>query len=179
MCCPHDFICVGSRWNGCRACERKCCSVLLKIIAPILFILSFFEMIGLGFYIDAMYNATPTACCGFISSPDNSSSDGYAYFPGADCLTSNIEGNAIDHENDTNGNIWCSVNGTRCNSRTIDNGIPGFQPINVTLNQCFNESGYSPSSLCSADRLELQSEYGMVCMISQCLQCLLYLQYIL
>lgn len=113
-------------------------------------------MVSLGLYIKTMSQSNPSACCGFISATRNSS-DGYV--PGAECYTREITGNAIDHVNDSDGNIWCSVNGVICDGKTLDNGQ------NTTLGQCFNESGYNVSSLCSAEALSVQSENQYVTIV--------------
>jgi len=146
MCCCCCLALIPRCKKG-----HKIGSLLLKIIAPALFVLGIFEMVGLGFYIDAVSQTNPTACCGFLSSGSANSTQ---YVPGAECLTSNIEERAIDHvhHTDTNGNIWCAVNGTICGSKTLDNGET------KTLSQCFSDSGHNVSSLCSAAALDEQAK---------------------
>jgi len=51
------------------------------------------------------------------------------------------------------------VNGKICDSKTLDDGR------DVTLGQCFNESGYNVSSLCSAEALSVQSENAYVAIV--------------
>ena len=142
----------------CRECslkaERACLTLCLKIIAPILFMLGFLEMVGLGLYIDTMWGSESSACCGIISSSYNVNDT--SYIAGAVCAETQIT-NAIDHVNDTNRNIWCSVNGTKCDSKTLNDGT------SVTLNDCFDEAGHNVSTLCSAKALQLQSENASVC----------------
>jgi len=113
-------------------------------------------MVSLGLYIKTMSQSNPSACCGFISDTSNSSA---GYVPGAECYASEITGNAIDHVNDSDGNIWCSVNGVICDGKTLDNGQ------DTTLGQCFHESGYNVSSLCSAEALSVQSENQYVTIV--------------
>jgi hypothetical protein len=114
--------------------------VSLKIISVLLFVIGFFEIVGLAYYIDAVSQSTSTACCGIISYDD--------FADGAACNSSDITGSVIERTTDDEGNVWCTVNGTVCGARTLDSGLT------TTLSSCFNESGHDVSSLCSAEALE-------------------------
>lgn len=134
--------------------ERSILRCLLKIISVILFILGFFEIVGLGFYIRTMLSSSQSACCGIISDGLSASDNGY--IPGAVCDVSGIKGFAINHTVDDDGNVWCSVNGTICANKTLEYGEDSEQ--NVTLSDCFETAGHNVSSLCSAEALNLQAE---------------------
>jgi len=119
--------------------------MLLKIISVVLFVLGISEIVGLGYYISSMSQGTSTACCGIISYDD--------FADGAACNSSDIVGNAIEHTT-VDGNVWCTVNGVRCEARTLESGFT------TTLSQCFNESGHNISSLCSAEALETAAQHA-------------------
>jgi hypothetical protein len=119
--------------------------MLLKIISVFLFVLGISEIVGLGYYISSMSQSTSTACCGIISYDD--------FADGAACNSSDITGNAIEHTT-VDGNVWCTVNGVRCEARTLETGFT------TTLSQCFEESGHNISSLCSAEALETAAQHA-------------------
>ncbi len=120
--------------------ERKCITLILKIISVILFVIGFFEIVGLAFYINTVGQSTSTACCGIISYDD--------FADGAACNSSDITGGVIDRTVDDDGNVWCTVNGTVCGARTLDSGVV------TTLSSCFEDAGHDVSSVCSAEALE-------------------------
>merc|ERR1712083_796171 len=126
----------------------------LKIISIVLFVIGFFEMVGLGFYISAVSQSSSTACCGIISYDSFEDSNA--------CDSADITGSAIEHTTDDEGNVWCTVNGAVCNTRTLDNGLT------TTLSQCFNNSGHSVSSLCSEEALETVAEDAEIIPIVLC-----------
>merc|ERR1711933_297965 len=59
----------------------------------------------------------------------------------------------IEHTT-VDGNVWCTINGVRCEARTLETGFT------TTLSQCFNESGHNVSSLCSAEALETAAQHA-------------------
>jgi len=131
--------------------------MLLKIISVFLFVLGISEIVGLGYYISSMSQGTSTACCGIISYDD--------FADGAACNSSDIVGNAIEHTT-VDGNVWCTVNGVRCEARTLESeftfGEGGITRKTTTLSECFEESGHNISSLCSAEALETVAQHAEI-----------------
>lgn len=115
----------------------------LKILATILFFTGILEIVGLGYYIAALSESDNNACCGILSHTAGS-------IDGAVCDTDDITGTAIDRTTDDDGNVWCTVAGTVCDTKALGNST-------ITLSQCFNESGHNISSMCSAEALDVQA----------------------